>query len=299
MFVLLQLTSVAWAIATGPLSLLLLFVATTWTGRTFAVAAILISFLPLFATLGKPVSCQRRRPIAIIGALTALVLSVALFFKAPSGNADEHATVRHVYADGGNHFRRFALGNVLPESDQTAIGFTLVPAVDSIFTRQQSVALKGWTSGIYRELESDADFHALGSVLPDVYDDLWNLKFDRGHSFLYIPPGADRSKPLPALLFFHGSGGNYKAYLWLLSRVAQRMNFVVIAPSYGLGNWRTADVEKIADAAITACSAEVRIDRENLHAMGLSNGGLAVSQLLSTSHPKFPSYFFLSPGCAA
>jgi hypothetical protein len=153
--------------------------------------------------------------------------------ESPSGRAPGGAAVQHRYVGGRDGFRRYALGNLFPENDQFALGFHLVPAMDPLFTRKQARMLSGLTASIYTELEADAAFHALGSVMPEAYDELWGLPFDRGHYYLYVPPRLDRSVPQPALVFLHGSGGNFKAYTRLLSKLADELGVILIAPSYG------------------------------------------------------------------
>jgi predicted esterase len=290
-----QLFSAIWALFAGSLSVLLLFVALTWEGRLFAVTAILVSVTPLVASFGREVKRRKRRPLVLTMAVAAILFYAVLLARAPSGAARPSSKVRHIYADGETHFRRFALGNLLPEIDQITLGFSLVPFVDPLFTQRQASGLKQFTAELYRDLERDPDFRALGSVMPEVYADLRGSRFETGHVFLYVPATRDPSQPRPALVFLHGSGGNFKAYLWLLSQLAERLNVVVIAPSYGMGNWNGTDTAAIVKAAIAMSSNHVKIDANNVHVMGLSNGGLGVTQLLQPNGTPFRSFVFLSP----
>ena len=97
------------------------------------------------------------------------------------------------------------------------------------------------------------------------------------------------------IVFLHGTGGNFKGYLWVLAELADRCHAVVIAPSYGTGDWRSADVTTIIQRAMETISPKVQIDSADVHVMGLSNGGLGVSQLLRAAPGKFKSLVFLSP----
>jgi pimeloyl-ACP methyl ester carboxylesterase len=116
-----------------------------------------------------------------------------------------------------------------------------------------------------------------------------------GRSYVYVPSQVNRSQPTPVLVFFHGSGGLFKAYIWILSHVADRLGFVVVAPSYGLGNWQAGASKASLDAALAAASRVATIDRSRIHLAGLSNGGLAVSQLAGLEGSQFRSMIFLSP----
>jgi pimeloyl-ACP methyl ester carboxylesterase len=278
-----------------PLSLVLLVVAVTWDGRVFAVAALLIGLVPL---LGAQAWISKSRQLfrgAIVLSATCVIVSAVVAWRAPSGKVLARSSAMHVYANGEWRFRRFALGNLLPEVDQLMLGYTLMPVADPLLTLKQSGELKGYSLPIYRELERDPDFRVLGSVMPEVYRDLLGLPFEQGHSLLYIPAGIDRSKPCSVLVFFHGSGGNFKAYLWLLTRVAERRQLVVVAPSFGMGNWRLPETQRVLDGALAEVSRVVNINRRDVHLLGLSNGGLAVSQLAGTAGARFRTFVFLSP----
>lgn len=283
-----------WAGSIGLLSGLLLVVSVTAVGRWFAGAGIAVGLMPMAVCM---LIRQRSTRWAVVTGAVALIFlgcAIPVISHAPGGVASENAKVQSLYSDGGAHFHRYALGNLLPEVDQFALGFVLMPALDRLLTQSQAKKLKAWTTAIYRELDADDAFRECGSALPLAYDELFGFP-SPGHSFLYVPPALDRTKPAPVLIFLHGSGGNFKAYLWLLSRLADRLNFVVLAPSCGMGNWRWPETYGIVDGAIAAAAKHVVIARDNLHVMGLSNGGLGVCQLARDSGARYRSLIFLSP----
>jgi len=273
----------------------LLTVAVTVTGRYFAITGIMAAFIPLVVCVAWRKSSKR---VAILAGILLVALVVGLtsvVTRAPKGIMTEQSKTQNLYADGGAHFCRYALGNLLPEIDQLGLGFLLMPVADPLFTQKQASELKAWTATIYRELEADEAFYQLGSAMPEVYADLLGGSSQPKHAYLYIPPTLDRSKPVPALIFMHGSGGNFKAYLWLLSRLADRLSLVVLAPSCGMGNWRWLETAKIVDAAVAAAQKYVKIAPDNIHVAGLSNGGLGVCQLARDSGSRYRSLIFLSP----
>jgi pimeloyl-ACP methyl ester carboxylesterase len=292
---LLRLAGLVWAVAVGPLAFVLLFVAVTALGRLFAITAIVAALLPAVAHAAWRKGNRRRAAVAVAMFVGVCGGSAFLIARVPGGKVVGESAVRSLYVDGANRPVRHALGNVLPEVDQLMLGFTLMPMMDPLFTRTQASRLKKWTAAIYRELDSDASFAECGSAMPLAYDELFGMRAVPGHAFLYVPPTVVRTKPAPVLIFMHGSGGNFKAYLWLLSRLADRLNFVVLAPSSGLGNWRWPETNAVVAAALAAAERHVSVAHDNLHVMGLSNGGLAVCQLARTSGAKFRSMIFLSP----
>jgi len=222
-------------------------------------------------------------------------LGLVILARVPSGVNAPDARVTHQYPPGAPGFARYSLGNLLPEEDQLRLGFTLMPMADPLLTLSQAQALKASAAPIYRELESDSDFARLGSVMSEAYRELLGQSFDSGHSYVYIPSGLDRKAPAPVMVFFHGSGGNFKAYLWILAQVADRTGAIVVAPSYGLGNWRAEESVAAFDRAIATAARLATIDRRRISVAGLSNGGLAVSQVGAARGQDCASLIFLSP----
>jgi hypothetical protein len=123
----------------------------------------------------------------------------------------------------------------------------IMPYLDPILTRDQARRVSVFTLDLYRDMERDPDFHRLGSAMGWAYAELLGQPFDVGHYYLYVPRNRG-SGPSPAIVFLHGSAGNFKAYTWLWSRLAEEQGMVVIAPSYGFGNWDRAGVVAVLRA---------------------------------------------------
>jgi predicted esterase len=262
----------------------------------FAIGALLLGAAPALAWLRPGVPRLQRAGVAAFALW--LLITLGLILVSPNGSPPKNARVQNRYSDGDWHYQRFALGALLPEIDQLTLGFQLVPIVDPLFTRKQAQSLSDLTRSIYAELEADADFRALGSVLPEAYNEIWGQRFDHGHYFLYVPPHLDRKTPAPALVFLHGSGGNFKAYTWLLSKVADERGMVLVAPTFGAGNWDAQHSVPVVMAALNDAARAVPIDLNHVHLAGLSNGGLGVSHVAaSEAGRRFRSLIFLSPVC--
>jgi pimeloyl-ACP methyl ester carboxylesterase len=291
----LRLLGLAIGVIMAVLSLWLLLVRESQQGLLFGLAGLALALAPLLAGIDR----VRNHPAlkwAPVGALGIwVVLTLVLYLRAPDGRTSPTARVQNRYADGQWHFRRLALGNLLPELDQLKLGFQLVPYVDHLFNRKQARTLDRWTTGIYQELEKDADFHALGSVMPDAYDEIWGFSPNRGHYFLCKPRQMNAARPAPVLVFLHGSGGNFKAYTWLLSQLADELGVVVIAPTYGVGTWRQQDTARVITAALNDAAKAVSLDRSQVHLMGLSNGGEGVCQAAAELGSQLRSLSLLSP----
>ncbi len=277
-----------------PPSLWLLFNAQTWIGRGFGICGLLPLPLPLLLIRWYRQRAKRKiwgGSFALI-TMTLVGFFVAVLLAAPSGNPGTESPVQHRFFSESK-FHRFSPTNVIPEIEQMNLGFLLMPYLDPILTVEQANRVSVFTLDLYREMERNNDFHELGSMLGLPYADLFGLPVNSGHSYLYVPQNKPDS-PLPAIVFLHGSGGNFKTYTWVWSKLAEAEGFVIIAPSYGFGNWDQDGVDAVLQA-IEDANQVVNIDEDRLYLAGLSNGGLGVSQLADEVPEMFQGLIFLSP----
>ncbi len=169
-----------------------------------------------------------------------------------------------------------------------------MPYPDSLFTRQQMRRVSPFTLALYREMDRDPDFWQLGSAMGGAYADVFGQPFDTGHYYLYVPrnrlPGA-----LPAILLLHGSAGNFKAYTWAWAKLAETRGCVIVAPSFGFGDWTQPGGERAALAALEDASKWVEIDASRVYLAGLSNGGLGISLLARRAPQRYRGLIYLSP----
>lgn len=282
------------ALLLGPAALVMIVCAVTWPGWVLGASLGLIGTGPVLWWIGD----ERCSSAALwAGKSFPWLGSLGLawvFWVAPSGLTPECTAIHSRYSGGGWHFDRFALGNLVPEIDQIHLGYAAALAVDPLFSRAQKRELAAITDAIYDDMARDENFAACGSALPAIYDELRFTEFRRGHYFHYIPARVDRMKPSPALVFLHGSGGNFKACVWLLSKVADQVGCTVIAPTFGLGNWEKRGAYDAITDAIRDASKHAVIDVDQIHLMGLSNGGIGVCLAESGPGPRFRSLIFLS-----
>lgn len=277
-----------------PLSLFGLCCVITWQGLLLSAAAGLLGLGPLLYWIGDERGSVLQMRLGITFVLAACIGSAAVLWQTPDARAPETARIHSRYSDGGWHYDRFSIGSVLPETDQIHLGYAVASAFDPFFNQKQWRELSALTDAIYAEIQADADFTAAGSALPMIYREITFGQFRDGHYFHYIPAKVDRSRPTPALVFLHGSGGNFKAYIWLLSKIADELGITVIAPTFGLGNWEKKGGYEAITRAIADAGKHAAIDPEQIHLMGLSNGGKGMCLAESSEGPKFRTLIFLS-----
>jgi polyhydroxybutyrate depolymerase len=96
---------------------------------------------------------------------------------------------------------------------------------------------------------------------------------------VHIPPGYDRTKPIPVVMVFHGLGmdGTMMRLMGNFQHESDRMNFVVVYPDALGRRWDDAnnahnDLQFVADM-LGKLATIVNIDRRHIYAAGISNGG--------------------------
>ncbi|MDI1312511.1 hypothetical protein [Prosthecobacter sp.] len=277
-----------------PASLFVLCCAVTWQGMLLSTSGLLLAISPLLFWIGdeRGSVLQMRLGKLLLG--MACAGAALVLWQTPDAHTPGTAKIHSRFSDGGWRYDRFSMGSVLPEIDQIHLGYAVASAFDPFFNQKQRRDLSAMTDTIYAEISTDLDFTAVGSALPTIYHEIRFGDFRDGHYFHYIPAKVDRGKPTPALVFLHGSGGNFKAYIWLLSKLADELGITIIAPTFGMGNWEKKGGYEAITRAIADAGKHAAIDPDQIHLMGLSNGGKGLCLAESSSGPKFRSLIFLS-----
>ena len=76
--------------------------------------------------------------------------------------------------------------------------------------------------------------------------------------------------------------------------MADRVGCTVIAPTFGLGNWEQEGAYEAITAVVQDASRYALIDPDQIHLMGLSNGGKGVCLAETQPGPTFRSIILLS-----
>lgn len=269
-----------------------LLIAQTWTGRGLALLMLLLVWLPpLRATEAR---VARRGSLTLACGVAAAGIAGVILVTTPGGCAlGDDARVQSRFVGDTARLARFSLTNVVPEIEQVNVGLTLIPYLDQIIAHQQARRLASFILPAYREMEADPEFHRLGSAMGWAYAEVLGRPFDVGHYYLYIPRNRPPG-PLPAILFLHGSAGNFKVYTWAWSRFAEEHGYVIISPSFGFGNWYRTGGVQAAERAMSDAETVVWLDEERIYLAGLSNGGAGVSRVAAEMPDRFQGLIYIS-----
>ncbi len=276
--------------------LYLALISVTLWGKIFALSTFAFSTLPLVATLACVSTLHRRRWKTFGFTLSALLALAAAGFLlvVPDGQAPVGSPVQQRFSHGQS-FPRYNVANLEPEIEQINLGLHLIPFLDNLFTPEKTHRLTKLTLDLYQEMDRDPNFRALGSAMGGAYADLLGFpSYPPGHYYLYIPRSAPPG-PLSAIVFLHGSAGNFKIYTWVWSQLAEQLGCVIIAPSFGFGNWDKPGGIETVRAALADAETVVKLDSRRIFLAGLSNGGLGVCAVANALPRQFCACIFISP----
>jgi acetyl esterase/lipase len=116
-----------------------------------------------------------------------------------------------------------------------------------------------------------------------------------GSYFLrYVPAALDTTKPVPVVIFFHGSGGTPELYEIYVAPSADRAGCVVVLPKSAsdLG-WGTGNDEQTVTETLRLLHEELTVDDRRIAAAGHSAGG-AWAYLEAYAASTYSAVFTLS-----
>jgi len=271
----------------GPLAGLLAWHAETRAGRAAGLTAFALAAWPGAWMLARRTS---RRVPGVLAAVACGGLAVVLA-DAPSGTPAPGAAVRSEFL-GQPGFARYSPFNLVPEIDQVRLGAAIAPDFAARVDPSKSGRILDLTMPLYRAIQADPDYRAIGSAMDGAFADLFGLPFDRGHYFAYVPRASSR---LPVLLFLHGSGGNFVSYLKCWQQLADREGIAVVCPSFGFGRWSRAGGVAAIDRVLAHLAADPALDLDRVVLAGLSSGAAGAARVAAAHPGRFRALVLISP----
>ena len=126
-----------------------------------------------------------------------------------------------------------------------------------------------------------------------------NESLGTSYDGIYVtkPKHYDSEKTYPVVFFAHGYLGSWEMYQGLLSRLEDCL-VVSIGTRDLSGIFGFDDINKIFTKYLPYLESEgFRVDKDNLHLMGLSNGGTAANVALRSFSSRFKTITYISTSC--
>ncbi|MEM7333057.1 MAG: prolyl oligopeptidase family serine peptidase, partial [Chloroflexota bacterium] len=90
--------------------------------------------------------------------------------------------------------------------------------------------------------------------------------------------------------------GNFKTYLWVWAQFAEEHGYIIVAPSYGFGNWDRELGVTAVQATLADAVQKANIDPNRVILAGLSNGGFGATRVAEQFPDAYQGVILLSPG---
>jgi poly(3-hydroxybutyrate) depolymerase len=114
--------------------------------------------------------------------------------------------------------------------------------------------------------------------------------------YLIKPKNYDKNKEYPVVFFMHGFLGNWKLYTGVLKGLEDCIVLCVGTHTWS-GIYTKNDINALFKKQIPFLeNMGYKVDKKNLHIMGLSNGGSAVNVAYNGFSNKFKTITFISTG---
>ena len=236
-----------------PAALLLAALAETTRGAAVGGLAIALVAAGVFAYAG-----QRRPTVALACVVLAGGVALTLLVPGPEARGPIHSTPLP-----------FAPSQVVPEVDQVKLGILLSPHLDRYIDAAQAERVAKLVLPLYRTLGTDAR----RSALTLGYAEIFGASSESGHMYWSAPEGSAGG---PALVFLHGSAGNWLAYPAIL----HQLGVILVCPTTGFGLYRDPEATARTVAAARRFAIEtLGADPERIFLAALSQGGVGATQV--------------------
>lgn len=281
-----------WLLVATPsvlLALLLFFSSVTFSGRLMAVGVLVLCVFPGFAF-----SERVWKPVAPMIGILGCCLIILVWVLGPSGKNSDDAAFQSIY-DGSARFNAASPAQLVPEIDQHLMGSHVFAFADPYIDRKKGRRIRRVIRDVYEPMDKDPEFRNAGCALGQCYQEMFGGGISTGHLYVYKPPDLSKDQQLPVILFLHGSLGNFKGYMWCWKSFADRNGFIVVAPSYGVGEWRQESGLKAISHGLEFIDARDDVDEERIYISGVSNGGFGVTRALQNFPDRFCGAIAISP----
>jgi predicted esterase len=119
-------------------------------------------------------------------------------------------------------------------------------------------------------------------------------QLDAQHCYSYRPEPREPGERFGLFVFLHGHGSNYLVLLHALRPLADRHRLVLVAPSFGYGNWEAPGAVEAIERSTRFGLEAFPIDPSRVFLAGYSQGGAGVSRAGAAFPGTFTGLVFIS-----
>ena len=180
------------------------------------------------------------------------------------------------------------------EDDYVWLLIQLVTRLDPWMPATERIETRNTTRRLLAEVRADRSYDRLPRVTYLLGFLPLRGRLDPLHLYSYRPEPRGPGERFGLFVFLHGHGTNYLVLLHALRPLADRLRVVLVAPTFGYGNWEApGGVEAIGRATQFGLKTYAA-DPDRVFLAGLSQGGAGVSRAGAASPGLYAGLVFLS-----
>lgn len=201
----------------------------------------------------------------------------AAYVKSPKGFTDDpQSGFESVYSDEV-FYPRWHPANLVAERDQVRLALFASAYAGMDFDDSRSSEARKALKSTYDDMTYLApDLVDYGTQLPALYQSWGGKQTDQIHRYVYRSPKGSERPSMPVILVLHGHGGNIKAGPWAFKRLADEIGMAVVAPTFGKGDWESADAKNRLEEALAFIKRQPNLDSASVILAGYGTGGRGV-----------------------
>jgi len=169
-----------------------------------------------------------------------------------------------------------------------------VTRLDPWMPGDERVQVRDTIRRLLDEIGTLPDYYRLARVTSLMGIVLRNGRLDPHHCYSYRPAPQESGERFGLFVFLHGHGTNCLVLLHALRSLADRMRLVLVAPTFGYGNWEAPGGVEAIDRARRFGLEAFEVNPSRVFLAGLSQGGAGVSRAAAATPDRYAGLVFIS-----
>jgi hypothetical protein len=162
-----------------------------------------------------------------------------------------------------------------------------LPSVERRSAQQEMVTM-------VQEIQASPDYFKLPRITSTIGRTIFHGRLDPEHCYSFHPQPRSPDERFGMLLFIHGHGPNYLILLHALRPLAEQQRLVIVAPSFGYGNWEAPGGSEAIERARQFGYRCFPIDPDRVYLAGLSQGGEGVTRAANDFPEEYAGLIYIS-----
>jgi len=273
---------------------LLIFLSRTWQGRFLGLVGVIgwIAFTSLVVGVWGEMEATGTPFLVVVISCPLLFVCILLILVLRRRPVSERGPIDSHFLKQWATKRYNGWDDV--EDDYVWLLIQLVTRLDPWMPGTDRTQTRDTSRRLLAELRADPSYDRLPRVTYLLGLLPIRGRLDPHHLYSYRPEPRGPGERFGLFVFLHGHGTNYLVLLHALRPLADRLRVVLVAPTFGYGNWEAPGGVEAIDRATQFGLKTYAADPDRVFLAGLSQGGAGVSRAGAASPGLYAGLVFLS-----